>query len=473
MTKFQHDNLQKTYEFFETVNLENGSNYKISVLENLNNPLLARILKMAYDRVAFVYGVSLKSVLNYENDLGKETNLESALDYLEKLANRELTGNAAVKCARILIDSLPKQDAEIIKNIIDRDLKINMGTSLINRVIKGLIKKPVYMRCTTYNEKTSKKIKYPAIVQLKADGTYREFAVKDGHVQSMSRSGEPYEYPVLNKQLENLPNGVYVGELVVKASEQLMKSLSSDQKIDELKDKFEQNPNLILPREIGNGLINSDTPPHDNIILELWDFITLDEYQKAANKEKCSTEYTVRFHTVKNISTKNTENVRCIDYKIVNNIQEALQYTSECMQLGFEGSVLKNLSGVFRDGTSTDQLKLKLVIEADMRVVGFTEGTGKNAPYFGAMEFENDEGTIKGRVGVSSMTEKLRDWIHENRDKVLGSIIEIEFNDITRAEGSETYAFSHPRFIELRNDKDETDTLERVQASKQMAMQLS
>lgn len=35
-----------------------------------------------------------------------------------------------------------------------------------------------------------------------------------------------------------------------------------------------------------------------------------------------------------------------------------------------------------------------------------------------------------------------------------------------------THAFSHPRFIELRNDKDETDTLARVQASKQMAMNL-
>lgn len=464
------NNLEKTYHFFNEVNLENGSNYKIALLEKYNNVLLQRILKMAYDRVAFVYGVSLKSVMNAENDLGCETTLEKSLDLLEKLSKRKFTGNQAMRLAKIHIESLPEQDAEIIKGIIDRDLKINMGTSLINRVIKGLIKKPVYMRCATYSDKTAKKIKYPAIIELKSDGTYREFTVKDGLVQSMSRSGEPYDYPILNEQMKDLPNGVYVGELVVKASRRLLDSLEADDKVTELKEKYLTNPNLILPREIGNGLINSDTPPHNNIVLELWDYITLDEYQMASNKEKCKIQYKDRFEAVKQIKA---DNIQCIHFEIVENLQEALEFTSKCMQSGFEGSVLKNLNAVFRDGTSPDQLKLKLVIQAEMRITGFTEGTGKNAEYFGAITFKNDEGTIEGKVGVSSMTEKLRDWIHANRETVIGKVFELEFNDISRARGSDTYAFTHPRFIELRNDKDETDTLQRVFDMREMATQLA
>lgn len=468
--KIMTDNYTLTHEFFLDVNKENGSNYKLNTLKTYQNPLLERILKMAYDRVSFVYGVSLKSVLNYENDLGKETDLESALDDLEKLANRELTGNAAVECVRILVDSLDIEDAEIIKNIIDRDMKINMGTTQINKVFPKLIQKPVYMRCSTYNEKTSKRIKYPAICQLKADGTYREFTVKDGLVQSLSRSGEPYEYPVISAQIHDLSNGVYVGELVLRASQELLDSLDSDPKTTELKEKFQENPNLILPRDIGNGLINSLNPPHDNIILELWDYITLEEYENAANKVKNKAPYKDRFNEVQSIQK---DNIRPIEYLIVEDIQQALEYTSEVMQKGYEGSVLKNLDAVFKDGTSTDQLKLKLVIEADVRITGFTEGTGKNKDYFGAITFENDEVTIRGQVGVSSMTEKLRDWIHENREQVIGKIMELEFNDITRARGSDTYAFSHPRFIELREDKDEADTLEKVFNNRKMAMMLA
>lgn len=463
-----------THEFFLDVNKENGSNYKLNTLKTYQNPLLERILKMAYDRVSFVYGISLKSVMNHNNtitdvDFISDIDLESALDELEKLANRELTGNAALTHACALINSLDIEDAKIISNIIDRDMKINMGTTQINKVFPKLIQKPAYMRCSTYNEKTSKKIKYPAICQLKADGTYREFTVKDGLVQSLSRSGEPYEYPVISAQIRDLSNGVYVGELVLRASQELLDSLDSDPKTAELKEKFLENPNLILPRDISNGLINSLNPPHDNIILELWDYITLEDYENAANKVKNKTQYKDRFNEVLKIQK---DNIRPIEYLIVENIQEALEYTSEVMQKGYEGSVLKNLDAVFKDGTSTDQLKLKLVIEADVRITGFTEGTGKNKGYFGAITFCNDEGTIQGQVGVSSMTEKLRNEIHTNRDSMIGKIMEVQFNDITRARGSDTWAFSHPRFIELRDDKDDADTLEKVFNNRKMAMML-
>lgn len=462
--------IQKTQEFFSEVNLENGSNYKLKVLQKYQNPLLERILKMCYDRVSFVYGVSLNSVKNFEFQ-GKtlDRDLYGALDDLELLASRVLTGHAALKHIVTVLDSLPNFEASIIKNIIDRDMKINLGTTSINKVFPGLIQKPVYMRCSTYNDKTSKKIKYPALIQKKSDGTYREFTVSSGVVQSLSRSGEPYEYPVLFEQMKDLKDGVYVGELVVKASQELLDSLESD-KVTELNEKFLENPDLILPREVSNGLINSLNPPHNNIVLELWDYITPEEYSNARSKIKNKVQYVDRFAEVLGISK---DNIRPIEFKMVDNIQEALKYTSKVMQSGFEGTILKNIHAVFRDGTSPDQLKLKLEIEADVRITGFTPGTGKNLAYFGAITFENDEGNIKGQVGVSSMTEKLRDWFHENRDSVIGKIMEVQFNDLTRARGSDTWAFSHPRFIELREDKDEADTLEKVQDNRKMAMMLS
>lgn len=49
-------------------------------------------------------------------------------------------------------------------------------------------------------------------------------------------------------------------------------------------------------------------------------------------------------------------------------------------------------------------------------------------------------------------------------------------NDITKARDSETFALSHPRYDEIRTDKNSTDTLETLERAlelKEIAMELS
>lgn len=214
-----------------------------------------------------------------------------------------------------------------------------------------------------------------------------------------------------------------------------------------------------------------------DIIIDLWDYITHDEYYRAGKKDKkdtCTKMYKVRFNELQEIVSKSaSKNVKVIPTTIVKDLKQALQITSKYMTNGYEGSILKDMNAVFKDGTSKHQLKLKLQIDCEMRITGFTEGSGKNLDYFGAITFENDEKTIKGKVGVSSMTEDLRDWFHANRVQVIGKIMSVQFNDLSKAEGNDYHALSHPRYIELRNDKDSTDTLETVLKLRDMAMELS
>jgi DNA ligase-1 len=131
------------------------------------------------------------------------------------------------------------------------------------------------------------------------------------------------------------------------------------------------------------------------------------------------------------------------------------------------------MNNIFRDGTAKDQLKLKLCIDADVRCTGFTEGTKgtKREQYFGAITFENDEGTIKGQC--SGFNDKQLIDFNSKRDELIGKIMVVQFNDLTKARNSDVYSLSHPRFIEFRDDKDSTDTLERVQELRNMAMELS
>ena len=62
---------------------------------------------------------------------------------------------------------------------------------------------------------------------------------------------------------------------------------------------------------------------------------------------------------------------------------------------------------------------------------------------------------------------------NSRRDEMIGQIMTVKCNDITRARNNDFYALSHPRFVEIRNDKTETDTLERAQEAKRMSMDLS
>lgn len=445
-------------DIINELNVENGSNYKLSVLKKYtDNELLKRVLQMTHDRVRFTYGLSIK----HWNETEKKTEifetykrdvkytLEQVLDFMsDELATRNVTGNDAIAKMHEYFTGLSIDDLTVATRVLNRDLRINVGRTQINKVFPNLIVKPVYMRCGIFGPKTAKDIRFPAYIQVKADGTYREACVSGGIVSFISRSGESYEYPVLDTALMECPDGYYVGELIVRGTEN---------------------------RSESNGLINSDNPPHDLIDFHVWDYITVSEYNNAHSKIANITTYEERFAKLKDIVQTNLKgsNIHLIENHEVSTVDEALAFTSNWMDQGLEGGILKDKSSVFKDGTSKHQLKLKLEIDVECRVVGFQEGTPGTAreKTFGAILFTTDDDKIKGRA--SGFTDAQLTDFNLRREEMIGKIITIRCNDITRGRNNEHYALSHPRFIEVREDRVETDTLERALATKDMAKGLT
>lgn len=444
------------HEIIEELCKENGSNYKLAVLKrHKENKLLARVLKMTYDKVIYRYYLTMNhwyktyGARPFEHEAFRIASvsprtLEEALDFLEfKLSERVLTGNAAIEALQDYFLWLNDADRDLIAKIINRDLRINCGRTNINKVFGDLITKPVYMRCDTFSKKTAKNISFPAVLQLKADGTYRELRVLNGVVEFLSRSGEAYEYTFQNDFLV-LPDGHYTGELLVTGT----------------KDRAESN-----------GLLNSDDPPMDRIIFPVWDYITPEEYSNAAKKIKNTTKYKDRLARLRSIVTESDlRQISVIETHIVKNAKEAFELVVGWMNDGLEGGVLKDADGVYRDGTSKQQLKMKLEMDIDVRVTGFKEGKigTKREATFGAIYYETDDGQIKG--AVSGFTDEQLEEINSNRDKYLDMIMSVSCNDILKGRDNDYYALSHPRIKEFRTDKNETDTLERAFEIKEMSM---
>ena len=477
-------------EILKELNESNSSNYKLDVLKKYkDHDLLKRVLALATDKVKYNFGIGKTILAKFTNkDRQDKMDLDVMLNFLEfELATRNLTGNAASDRLEFLLTQCSENNAEIIEKIISRDLKINCGRTQINKVFKDLITKQVYCRCEIYGKKTAKNINFNnpngAVIEKKSDGTFKEITVSET-VDIVSRSGEQYSMPRFENIFKDAPKGVYIGEMTVELDDELYAKImpgiwkKNPEKAAEIEEKYQRGWK-ILDRATGNGLINSSDIPEDRITYELWDFVPFEEYNLAAAKDKKNPpkmDYKTRFELLKeNIEKINNPQVQVIEHYIVYSLKEALEKVVAWMNLGYEGGVVKDWSMLFKDGTSSQQLKLKIEIELDLRVIEFIEGNkgSKNEAYFSAIVIGNDEGTIRTQIGVTTMTEETRDWFHENRDKVIGEIMEVKCNDITIGSGKTQYALSHGRYVQMRTgEKTETDTLERAFQLKEMAMQL-
>ena len=431
-------------EILEQLRNTSSTKEKFNILlSHKDNKDLEKVLKYTYDKVDFTYGVTPTTVLDFDSNEYSDKEMFEVLDILNR---REVTGHSALALAKNFYESCDKDIKELFLKILDRDLKIGVNEKTLNKVFKGIVPRPNYCRCDLLSEKTLKKFTFPGYIQLKCDGTYREAYVHNGIVEFKTRSGEPYKNPVLEEILKTLPDGYYLGEFTLGKAD---------------------NPDAN--RAEGNGNINSDNPDFNNIHYTIWDMLTEDEYTLKDSKRG----YDERFETLtKTLETLNSSLVHVVPSLRVNNIKDALKVTSEWMNKGLEGGVLKSSKMKFKNGTSKEQLKIKLKVDVEVRCTGFIEGT-KGTKYEGknkVITFENDEGTIKGQC--SGMTDSMVEEVTKNPEKYIGKVLSVQFNDLTKAEGHEFYALSHPAFICFRDDKDETDTLERATEMRDMARNL-
>lgn len=450
--------MSSIYSIIERLRSDSSRNFKMEVLASeKDNTLLKRVLVACLEPRINYY---LKKIPKYQTAEERVTRslegttystLEFALSSLKQITERAVTGGAAIKHLTKILESLHPDDAKVIELIIQRDLKAGVNVSTINKVFPKLISETPYMRCSLVRDmKKEPSQNDPHYSQVKADGSFvyihapiQEESGDGPEMHLMTRNGNVYNNKPFRKLLNdighNLPNGyVYHGEFLVK-----------------------QN-GVILPREVGNGMLNSvmqgeDFEPGCEPMIELWD---VTPYHLFNTDDTDTTPYKDRYEfLVDQLSeVEPDENIGLIETRVVYSMAEAYAHYQECLERGLEGTILKQANAVWKDGTSKQIYKLKLEVDVDLVVKGFTEGKGKNADTFGSIICESSDGEL--RVGVSGFTDKDRKWIHENRQFVLDKIMTVKSNNLMETNG--VYSLFLPRYVEIRNDKTEADTLEHI-----------
>lgn len=405
-------------------------NEKIAILEaNKNDLVLVRVLQEALDPFRNFF---IKQIPQYTP--GGSLLLLQAIQELDQFAHRKITGNAAIYHLATVLSSMNADDAAVFERIIKKDLRCGVSDSTVNKVWKNLIPTYPCMLCSGYEEKLVERMDFPAYVQLKMDGMRFNAIVNDGKVEFRSRNGKQLDLlGHLEAEFISLANGsnvVFDGELLVMIDGQ------------------------IAPRQTGNGILskaNKGTLSEKEAALvhaTLWDIIPYEDFTNGVS----STIYAVRFSQLQELALPNR--VHLVLHSVVGNLEAAQLLFEEFLAAGQEGIILKDPKGIWEDKRAKHQIKFKGELECDLRIVGWEDGTGKNAGRLGALVLESSDGIVKTNVGTG-FTDNARDAI--TRD-VIGSICAVKYNARIVDQKTGIHSLFLPVFIEIRTDKDIADS---------------
>lgn len=374
--------------------------------------------------------------------------LSEALDTLEeKILNEGIRGNAAKDLLFELSGKLSPDDQYVLKCIIDRTLRCGVSDKTINKIWDNLIYIHPYRRCSSFSEKNIQKINLPAFSQLKEDGMYVDIVVGD-KVEYRSRQGGYFEWNLEdNDRLlrAHAKQHVLMGEALVK----------------------DEHGN-IMDRQAGNGYLNGDDVDPSRIIFSLWDIIPIDDWKSG----KSSQPYSETYDKLLDVIPKLNYSFRIVDTKIVDTVDDMIAHFKENVGKGLEGSVVKNLDSKWKDGTSSDWVKVKLIFEVELEVVSVYEGE-KDRKYegkLGGVTARTSDGLLVSDVG-GGWKDTERELYYNNPSLIVGKIITVKACDISKSDDNEYYTLSNPRFIEIRKDKKEADSFERVKEQKQASVE--
>ena len=127
-------------------------------------------------------------------------------------------------------------------------------------------------------------------------------------------------------------------------------------------------------------------------------------------------------------------------------------YNRLCIDKGFEGIMVKPITGIYECKRSSLWLKVKPFIEVSLKVVDVEEGTGRNAGKLGALVVEGTDMDkfIKTNVG-SGLTDADRETFWEAKDKLIGQIVEVRADAITQNQDTDNeWSLRFPRFLRFR-----------------------
>lgn len=439
---------------------EASGKQKIEVLKSFDDSgeVLKEVLRQAYDP-SITFGIKkippfIQSPFIQSHE-GGDFDTEFGWSLLRKLANRELTGSAAIEEVGETLNRLEDESARLLAMILNKDLRAGINVSTINKAFPKLI--PVF-KCMLAKPYDPTRIKsWPMAVEPKLDGVRTLALIKHDEVRFMSRTGKEFTSfdhiaePLLIAAREAFSQeGTILRGIVVDGE---MVSGSFNQTVSRARRK--------------------NTKAED-AVFNMFDILTFEQFFE---NQKSQIDYSVRHNNVRKLHQCASDDapIKAINRYMVNSHEEIMTINESIRAKGGEGVIVKPMDHHYECKRSYSWMKIKAEETADLRVIGFFEGTGKYENNLGGLlvnyngkevrvgggfsdeqrreiwellqeDRQSDYSLYSGELGEENSVFR---YFHGEPLNVLGRLIEVEYHEET-PDGS----LRHPRFVRWRDDKD-------------------
>lgn len=400
-------------------------------------------------------------------------------EVLDALNDRQLTGNAAKAAVTAILGTFTERTASVLERVILGDLKCGANTRTFETVYPQL-SVPFYdlMLCGKIEHVKNEKgeivypkynWKFPCLGEVKYDGHRLIAYVENGEVTYIARSGKPADQWIGLFDEELCKMEKLVGQPIAVDGEALGASYQDTSKAKGSKgDK-------------------------SNMKFFVFDWMLLSEWKAQSCAMKQFDRFTSLTKMINDLSLTKIVKSRG---KILNNIDEAKAFYTEVIEDGLpgqdEGLIIKDLNGFYEWNSKKRSMtwaKWKPVIDVDVKIVGWYYGSKdtKNEFRLGGFfveGFDENGNKIKSKCGGFKVnSKKFKDWIAKfdkqhklcmqesynlgiSKDEFFrtlavnkfdelfkGQTCTIETQELSLADGSDTYSLRFPQFIMLRDDK--------------------
>lgn len=430
-------------EILDEVSQTASTNEKQEILKkHKHNKELEETFNLAYNPF---YTFGIKKIPEYRV-IGGATTLMNVYRRLNVLYDGIKTGNEAIEWLAHEFEGLEQEDAEVLERVIKRDLRCGVSAKIANKVWPNLIPEFPNMLASGMKEETLDKIDFPAYVQEKLDGQRVNIIVKsNGNVTVRTRNGKELDYL----------NSYFASDVAVPIQSNVV--LDGELLVQDTKGNF-------LSRKKSNGILNkvqkgtAKENELNSIVAVIWDIIPYESFMQGKWNEPYSKRLSILSNFLDREDVNQNGSMKLIDTQTVESMHEARNYFMWKLKEGAEGAILKDMSHVWENGRSKQQVKMKAEKEADLHVINYEEGRGKYKGFLGNFIASTSDGKLEVSIG-SGFSDQQRDEYFD--DWVLDKIVTVRYNEvIEKDDGSKSLYL--PIFHELRDDKFEANSLEEL-----------
>ena len=314
------------------------------------------------------------------------------------------------------IANQPEDMQDFYKGLITKSIKLGCDAKTVNSVLgKGFIPSFEVQLAEKYFEKPNKVVGNFTLTE-KLDGFRLATIIHNDKIEFYSRQGQLVEGLVEVEEdmrmfckVNKLHNAFFDGELVAVNCEEL----SSD-----------ENYKVVTKTARTKGIKRG-------LKYNIFDTLSYEEFMS----QECDTEYYKRRQLLNELS-KNINLTHINILPVLYNGSDKdmiMEYLNKARENYKEGIMINLDNGMYEFKRTTNLLKVKVMQDADLKIVDVYEGTGKNKGKLGGIiiEFIYKDNTYRCECGSGFSDDERVDYWNKS-EKILNKIATIQYFEISK-----------------------------------------